>query len=326
MRSPLAILLALGLFGCEADAPVDDGTPVVDDANDVRHPIRLEPRRDGIGLAGITLTSGVDPSTTIIAVKGGGLGLVDGDGDGDLDLLLPNGATLDRPFAGPGAVYLRNLAVEEGRLAFEDATEGSGFEGHRDWSFGVAVGDVDGDGIDDVIVATLGPDRVWLGRGDGTFEDATEAWGLADATGWTSSVGLGDAAVWVALRAHAAFSPKLVSAGGPHVARWWKYVESLDATAAIAQVNDDAPPPLPHPHHPPRVPHVSPCAASRSRRASSARRRTQATWRSTCPTPSTARWCRPSCSRWSRTTPSRRYVIAARRSTEMKSSACSDDL
>ena len=51
-----------------------------------------------------------------------------------------------------------------------------------------------------------------------------------------SSVGLGDAAVWVALRAHAAFSPKLVSAGGPHVARWWKYVESLDATAAIAQV------------------------------------------------------------------------------------------
>ena len=57
-----------------------------------------------------------------------------------------------------------------------------------------------------------------------------------------SSVGLGDAAVWVALRAHAAFSPKLVSAGGPHVARWWKYVESLDATAAIAQVNDDAPP------------------------------------------------------------------------------------
>ena len=51
-----------------------------------------------------------------------------------------------------------------------------------------------------------------------------------------SSVGLGDAAVWVALRAHGAFSPKLVSAGGPHVARWWKYVESLDATAAIAQV------------------------------------------------------------------------------------------
>jgi glutamyl-tRNA synthetase len=50
-----------------------------------------------------------------------------------------------------------------------------------------------------------------------------------------SSVGLGDAAVWVALRAHGAFSPKLVSAGGPHVARWWKYVESLDATAAIAQ-------------------------------------------------------------------------------------------
>ena len=88
---------------------------------------------------------------------------------------------------------------------------------------------------------------------------------------------------------HAAFSPKLVSAGGAHVARWWKYVESLDATAAIAQVNDDAPP-LPHPHHSPRVPHVSPCAASRSRRASSARRRTQATWRSTCPTPSTARW------------------------------------
>ncbi|MEE2973375.1 MAG: CRTAC1 family protein, partial [Planctomycetota bacterium] len=79
-----------------------------------------------------------------------------------------------------------------GRLSFDDETVGSGLETHRDWSFGTAAGDVDGDGHADLVIATLGSDRLWLGRGDGTFRDATSDWGLDDDAGWTSAVGLGD--------------------------------------------------------------------------------------------------------------------------------------
>ena len=154
--------------------------------------IRLRDASEASGLGAIRTTSGTDPSTRILEVKGGGIGLVDFDADGDLDLLVPNGATLDAPSAGPGARLLRNLAVETGTLRFEDATSGSGLEEHRAWSFGVAAGDVDGDGLDDLVVGTLGVDRLWLNDGEGGFRDATAAWGLDDASGWTTSPGLGD--------------------------------------------------------------------------------------------------------------------------------------
>ena len=191
-RAPTIILLPVALLAsCDrASDPASSTDTTRDVASEV--PFRFVDATEASGLAGILTTSGRDPSTAIVEVKGVGLGLIDGDGDGDLDLIVPNGATLDAPHAGPGARYLRNLRIETGRLAFEDATEGSGLEAHRDWSFGVAVGDVNGDGHDDLVIGTLGADRLWLGRGDGRFEDATEAWGIGEDPGWTSSVGLGD--------------------------------------------------------------------------------------------------------------------------------------
>ncbi|MDA0296216.1 MAG: CRTAC1 family protein [Planctomycetota bacterium] len=154
--------------------------------------IRLRDASIDAGLADVRTTSGRDPSTQIVEVKGGGLGLIDFDQDGDLDLIVPNGATLESPAKGPGARLLRNLSVETGRLAFEDATEGSGLEDHHAWSFGVAVGDVNDDGRDDILIGTLGVDRLWLNQGDGRFADATAVWGLDDDSGWTTSMGLGD--------------------------------------------------------------------------------------------------------------------------------------
>ena len=133
-----------------------------------------------------TPTSGAVPSTTVLEVKGGGLALIDYDGDGDLDLFVPNGATLANPEAGPGARLYRN----DGAMRFTDVTAASGIT-HRRWSFGATVGDVDGDGHDDIFIACFGPNVLLRNKGDGTFEDISARAGVADAR-WGTSAAFAD--------------------------------------------------------------------------------------------------------------------------------------
>ena len=122
-----AVLLSSAfLLGCGGDSS-DPSPPTAADPTAIEAPpIRLGRPPGDAGLETIGITTGEDPATTIVEVKGTGLGVFDADGDGDLDLVVPNGATLAAPNEGPGAIYLRNLLMEDGRLGFEDATEGSG--------------------------------------------------------------------------------------------------------------------------------------------------------------------------------------------------------
>ncbi|MFZ9880679.1 MAG: CRTAC1 family protein [Phycisphaerales bacterium] len=133
-----------------------------------------------------TTVSGATPSRQVLEVKGGGLALIDYDRDGDLDLFVPNGATLADPEQGPGARLYRN----DGGLRFADVTAGSGI-GHRRWSFGAAVGDVDADGFDDIFIACFGPDVLLRNKGDGTFEDITARAGVGDPR-WGTSAAFAD--------------------------------------------------------------------------------------------------------------------------------------
>lgn len=138
--------------------------------------------------SGIALvpSSGENPPSKILEVKGGGLALIDFDNDGDLDLFVPNGSTLADPERGPGARLFRN----DGGLRFTDVTAASGIA-HRRWSFGSTVGDVDADGFDDIYIACHGPDVLLRNRGDGTFEDATARTGLGDPA-WGTSAAFAD--------------------------------------------------------------------------------------------------------------------------------------
>jgi hypothetical protein len=134
----------------------------------------------------LVLTSGRSPSTQILEVKGGGLALIDYDDDGDLDLFVPNGAYLDATARGPGARLYEN----DGGMRFTDVTARSGIDFHG-WGMGVAVGDVDGNGFDDLYVAAYGPDVLLLNDGRKRFTDWTARAGLGDPR-WSTAAAFGD--------------------------------------------------------------------------------------------------------------------------------------
>ena len=139
----------------------------------------------GSGIA-FEATSGRRPSTQILEVKGGGVALFDHDSDGDWDVFVPNGATLDEPDRGPGARLFDN----RGALHFADVTEERGLEFSR-WGMGVAVGDADGDGREDLFVAGFGRDALLLNEPGGLLE-APEEHGLGDSDEWGMAASFGD--------------------------------------------------------------------------------------------------------------------------------------
>lgn len=118
-------------------------------------------------------------------MMGSGGALFDADGDGDLDLFLVQGAELGVPAADtlrPPAsamlplrdrLYLNDGPGENGNPRFRDATDASGLDS-RGYGMGSVAADFDGDGHEDLYVTNAGPNELWLGRGDGTFERSTD--------------------------------------------------------------------------------------------------------------------------------------------------------
>ncbi|MGQ9591627.1 MAG: FG-GAP-like repeat-containing protein [Planctomycetota bacterium] len=106
------------------------------------------------------------------------LALADADGDGALD-------------------FATNAVVRDGRRGltlffrrpgprFEDATEKSGIRPGAP-VLAMAFGDYDNDGKVDLFLACAGPNELYRGRGDGTFEDVTAAARVAGSDAVTAS-------------------------------------------------------------------------------------------------------------------------------------------
>jgi hypothetical protein len=116
---------------------------------------------------------------------GSGGAFVDLNGDGWLDVVLVNGKDWTpkgkRSFS---AVYRNN-----GNGTFTDVTTASGFDVEM-YGMGVAAGDYDNDGRDDLYVTTLEGDRLFHNEGNFRFRDVTKASGIVNAHFGTSAAWL----------------------------------------------------------------------------------------------------------------------------------------
>lgn len=125
--------------------------------------------------------TGANGRAFMVESTGGGGGWLDYDRDGWPDLYLVQGGNpTELPAHPTGDRIFRNI---EGR--FVDVTS---FTNIADLQYGqgLAVGDFDDDGFDDVFVSNVGPDVLLRNFGDGTFEDVTLTAGMADPR-WGSS-------------------------------------------------------------------------------------------------------------------------------------------
>lgn len=138
----------------------------------------------------------------LIETMGSGVAAFDYDNDGRLDLFFVNGAPLSDPMA-KGAVPKKQSPADWNRLyhqrkdgTFEDVTEKAGLKGVG-YGMGVAVGDYDNDGYEDLYVTEYGGNHLYHNNGNGTFTDVTAHAG----TGGDSSPGglWSTSAAWVDL-------------------------------------------------------------------------------------------------------------------------------
>ena len=138
--------------------------------------------------SGVTFVNTLEPDKTLNIINnlyyydGGGVAVADIDADGFPDLFFVSNE-------GDHALYKNN-----GNLTFTDITTSSGItdpqtsSAHGSWSTGAAFADVNGDSYPDLFVVRSSfkgresRHSLYINKGDGTFEDKAEEWGVGLST------------------------------------------------------------------------------------------------------------------------------------------------
>jgi enediyne biosynthesis protein E4 len=106
----------------------------------------------------------------------GGVAVFDYNNDGKLDIFFTNGADL-KTLRKNSPKYSNRLFENDGNGHFTDVTEKAGLAG-TGFDTGVAIGDYDNDGYEDIFVAGVYRNTLYHNNGDGTFTDVTAKAGL----------------------------------------------------------------------------------------------------------------------------------------------------
>ena len=135
------------------------------------------------------LNCGSKEKLYIVETQCGGAAAFDYDNDGWMDILLVDGSSIEDYKAGkchPPRLYHNN---HDGTFTDVSAKSGLNFCG---WGYGVAIGDYDNDGWEDVYITGFHGSALYHNNHDGTFTDVTAKAGVANADRWGTSAAFGD--------------------------------------------------------------------------------------------------------------------------------------
>lgn len=113
----------------------------------------------------------------IVESMSGGVALFDYDNDSYPDIYFINSLTVDMVKSKQKTRSV--LYHNNGDGTFSDVTDKAGV-GDIGWGMGVAIGDYNNDGWDDIYVTCLGPNHLLRNNGNGTFTDVTQKAGVGD--------------------------------------------------------------------------------------------------------------------------------------------------
>jgi hypothetical protein len=130
------------------------------------------------GLTEPNVWGSVDNPQYIVEVKGSGLGFIDFDNDGWIDIYLTNGIRFEEKYAEGKAPH-SHLYRNNRNGTYSDVTAKAGV-GRTGWGTGVAVGDYNNDGWDDLFCTSWGHNNLFRNNGDGTFTEVTRQAGLSE--------------------------------------------------------------------------------------------------------------------------------------------------
>jgi hypothetical protein len=128
--------------------------------------------------SGITFKHVASPDKKyIVESMSGGAAFFDYDNDGDLDIYLVNSLTVD--LVKSKGKTKSDLYRNDGNGKFTEVAVKAGVS-DIGWGMGVAAGDFNNDGFEDLYITCLGPDRLYKNNGNGTFSDVTDKAGVSD--------------------------------------------------------------------------------------------------------------------------------------------------